>query len=88
MRTNNMTHETNEDFIVKLSRNFDPAPFFCCCWPRSSRFGVSSSAQELKPKKFSSPGEASDALFQAAQKQDQPALEAISEQERRSVVGR
>jgi hypothetical protein len=37
----------------------------------------SSFAQESQPRTFSSPGEASDALFQAAQKEDEPALEAI-----------
>ena len=37
----------------------------------------SSFAQEAKPKTFSSPAEASSALFQAAQKEDEPALEAI-----------
>jgi hypothetical protein len=34
-------------------------------------------AQESQPRTFSSPGEASEALFQAAQKDDEPALEAI-----------
>jgi len=37
----------------------------------------SSFAQESQPRTFSSPGEASDALFQAAKKQDEPALEAM-----------
>jgi Protein of unknown function (DUF2950) len=37
----------------------------------------SSFAQESQPRTFSSPGEASDALFQAGQKEDEPALEAI-----------
>jgi Protein of unknown function (DUF2950) len=34
-------------------------------------------AQDPQPKIFSSPGEATDALFQAAQKEDEPALETI-----------
>jgi len=38
---------------------------------------VSSFAQKPQPRTFSSPGEASSALFEAAQKQDEPALEAI-----------
>jgi hypothetical protein len=37
----------------------------------------SSFAQELQPKTFSSPAEAGSALFQAAQKEDERALEAI-----------
>jgi DUF2950 family protein len=37
----------------------------------------SSFAQGVQPKTFSSPAEASSAVFQAAQKQDEPALEAI-----------
>jgi len=40
-------------------------------------FAGSSLAQDAQPKMFASPGEASDALFQAAQKADEPALEAI-----------
>jgi hypothetical protein len=37
----------------------------------------SSFAQDSQPKTFSSPAEASDALFEAAQREDEPALEAI-----------
>ena len=40
-------------------------------------FVRSSFAQEAQPKTFASAGEASNALFQAAQKEDEPALEAI-----------
>ena len=40
-------------------------------------FAGSSFAQNSQPRTFSSPGEAADALFQAAQKEDEPALEAI-----------
>jgi hypothetical protein len=40
-------------------------------------FAGASFAQQAQPRTFSSPVEASDALFQAAQKQDEPALEAI-----------
>jgi hypothetical protein len=40
-------------------------------------FAGSSFAQDLRPKTFSSAGEASDALFEAAQKDDEPVLEAI-----------
>jgi Protein of unknown function (DUF2950) len=40
-------------------------------------FAGSSLAEESQPKKFTSPGEASNALFQAAQNEDEPALEAI-----------
>ena len=40
-------------------------------------YAGSSFAQQAQPKTFSSPGEASNALFQAAQKEDEPTLEAI-----------
>ena len=40
-------------------------------------FAGSSFAQESQPRTFSSPGEATDALFQAAQNENEPALEAI-----------
>jgi Protein of unknown function (DUF2950) len=78
MRTNNMTLERNEQFIARLA-----------CGAASTLlllllvllllvgFAGSSLAQESQPKTFSSPGEATDALFQAAEKEDEPALEAI-----------
>jgi len=40
-------------------------------------FAESSIAQESQPRRFASPGEASNALFDAAQKSDEQALEAI-----------
>ena len=40
-------------------------------------YARSSFAQESQPKTFSSAGEASDALFQAAQNEDEQALETI-----------
>jgi hypothetical protein len=40
-------------------------------------FEKSSFAQESQPKRFTSPGEASNALFEAAQNEDEQALEAI-----------
>jgi hypothetical protein len=40
-------------------------------------FAESSFAQESQPERFTTPGEASNALFQAAQKQDEQTLEAI-----------
>jgi len=78
MRTNIMTLERNEQFIARLA-----------CGAASTLlllllvlllvvgFAGSSLAQESQPKTFSSPGQATDALFQAAQSDDEPALEAI-----------
>ena len=40
-------------------------------------FAQSSFAQESQPERFTTPGEASNALFQAAQKEDEQTLEAI-----------
>ena len=42
-----------------------------------SSFAQGAQPQGVQPKTFSSPAEASGALFQAAQKEDEPALEAI-----------
>lgn len=78
MRTNNMEVETLETFTVRLA-----------CWFASSvilllllgmlvvAFEGSSSAQEPQAKRFASPAEAANALFEAAHKQDEQALEAI-----------
>ena len=78
MRTNNMTLETSENFIIKLACGFASGILLVFLLALFlAGFAVSSSAQESQPKTFSSPGEASDALFQAAQKQDEPTLEAI-----------
>jgi hypothetical protein len=75
MRANNMTLETTETFIVRLAWGFASAAILLLFVLLVA--GTSSFAQESRPRTFSSPGEATDALFQAAQKADEPALEAI-----------
>src|ERR1700719_791363 len=80
MRKNNMTIQTLETFTVRLACGF------------ASRvlplllvglllfvvgFTGSSFAQDSQPGTFSSPGEAANALFEAAQKENEPALETI-----------
>jgi hypothetical protein len=80
MHTNNMTLKTNERFIVRVACGFVSTILLLLLlsgFLLVAGFAGSSFAQESQPTKFSSPGEASDALFQAAQKQDEPALEAI-----------
>src|SRR5580704_5124924 len=76
MHTNNITLETTETFIVRPTWGFASAVFLSLLL---IVVGVASTsfAQESQPRTFSSPGEAGDALFQAAQKEDEPALEAI-----------
>ena len=82
MRTNNMTLET---FIVRLAWGFASTVVFLLlvgllllvAGLAGSSLAGSSLAQDSQPKTFSSPAEAGDALFQAAQKEDEPALEAI-----------
>ena len=80
MRTNNMTLETFETFTIRLACGF---AFVVLCLLlvvllllvagfAGSIFGLNS-----EPKTFSSPGEASDVLFQAVQNTDEPSLEAI-----------
>jgi len=77
MHTNNMKLET---FKVKLAWVFASAVFLLLLVGLLllvAGFAESSFAQELQPKTFTSPGEASNALFEAAQKEDEQALEAI-----------
>jgi hypothetical protein len=76
MRTNNMTLETTEIFIVRLACGFASTALLLLFLIVMS-FASTSFAQQSQPKAFSSPGEASDALFQAAKGADETALEAI-----------
>jgi Protein of unknown function (DUF2950) len=77
MRTNYRTLET---FTVKLACGF-ASGIFCLLLVvlllLVAGFAGSSFAQDSQPKTFSSPGEASGALFQAVQNEDEPSLEAI-----------
>ncbi|MHB8215901.1 MAG: DUF2950 family protein [Candidatus Sulfotelmatobacter sp.] len=77
MRTNNMKLET---FKVKFAWVFASAVLLLLLVGLLllvAGFAESSFAQGVQPKTFTSPGEASTALFEAAQKQDEQALEAI-----------
>jgi hypothetical protein len=80
MQKKNMTLETLETYTVKLACGFASTvlllPLFGLLLLVASLEG-SSFAQDSQPKTFSSPAEASDALFKAAQKEDEQALEAI-----------
>ena len=79
MRTNNMKLEGLETFIVRLVGGFASTILLLLLLGLlvAVGFAKSSFAQESHPRSFSSPGEASDALFQAAQEGDERALEAI-----------
>jgi Protein of unknown function (DUF2950) len=81
MRTNNMTLETSERIIVRFAWGFASTVLLLLLVGLLllvMGFAGASFAQEsAQPRTFSSPVEASDALFQAAQKEDEPALEAI-----------
>jgi len=78
MRTNDMKLETFEIFIVKTACRFAAAVLLALLgFLLVAGFAESSFAQEATPRKFASPSEASNALFEAAQKEDEPALEAI-----------
>jgi hypothetical protein len=77
MRTNNMKLET---FTVRYAWGFASIVLLLLLVGLLllvAGLAGSSFAQDLQPKTFSSPTEASEALFQAAQKEDEPALEAI-----------
>jgi Protein of unknown function (DUF2950) len=79
MRTkNNMTLETFETFVVRLACGFAATILLALLGLLLvAGFAESSLAQDSQPKTFSSPSEASNALFQAAHKEDEQALEAI-----------
>src|SRR5258708_33758425 len=80
MRTNNLKLEAVKDFPVKLAYEFASSVsvvLILLALLLVVGFADSSFAQDAQPKTFASPGEASDSLFQATQKEDEPALEAI-----------
>jgi hypothetical protein len=79
MRTNNMKLEAFETSIARLACGSASTILLLLLMGLLIvvSFTKSSFAQDAQPKTFASPSEASDALFQAAQKKDEPALEAI-----------
>src|SRR6202171_6207706 len=80
MRTNNMTLKTFETFTVRLACGFASSvlPLLLVgLLLLVVGFTGSSVAQDSQPRTFSSPGKAANALFEAAQKEDEPALETI-----------
>src|SRR5271167_5167545 len=79
MRTNDITLETFGTYTVRFACGFAPTVFLLLVLGLLlvSGFDGSSFGQESQQKTFSSPGEATNALFEAAQKQDDQALEAI-----------
>src|ERR1700722_2143446 len=78
MRTNNMKLETFETFVVRLACVFASTVFLLLLGLLlMAGFANSSFAEDAQPKTFASPGEATNALFEAAQKQDEQELEAI-----------
>jgi DUF2950 family protein len=80
MRTNNMTLKTFETFTVRLACGFASSVLLLLLVGLLLLvvgFTGSSFAQDSQRRMFSSPGEAANALFEAAQKEDEPALETI-----------
>jgi hypothetical protein len=81
MRTNDMKFETGENIVLGVAWGFVSSVlllFLVGLLLLVMGFAGAGFAQESPQRRtFSSPGEASDALFQAAQKEDEPALEAI-----------
>jgi len=80
MRTNNMTLKTFETSTVRLACGFASSVLLVLLVGLLLLvvgFTGSSFAQDSRPRTFSSPGEAANALFEAAQKEDEPALETI-----------
>jgi hypothetical protein len=77
MRTHNMTLETTETFIERHACGFASALLLLVFLLLVVGFATSSFAQDSPPRMFSSPAEAVNALVQAAEKEDEQALEAI-----------
>src|SRR6202051_1883016 len=78
MRTNHMTLATFETFVVRLAWVFASTVLLLLLGLLLvAGFANSSLAEDAQPKTFASPGEATNALFEAAQKQDEQELEAI-----------
>jgi Protein of unknown function (DUF2950) len=79
MRSNNMKLEALETFTVRIAYGFASAVLvlFLLSLLLVVGFAKSSFAQEAQPKTFASAGDAANALFEATQKQDEQALEAI-----------
>jgi len=76
MRTHNMTVETIDTLVLRLACGFPFMVLLLLLLLLLIGFDTCF-AQDSQPRTFSSPGEATDALFQAAQKDDESALEAI-----------
>jgi hypothetical protein len=79
MRTNNMKLEALEIFIVRLAYGFASTALVLFLLGLLLLVGLakSSFAQDAPPKTFASPGEATNALFEAAKKEDEQTLESI-----------
>jgi len=79
MRTNNMKLEALETFTVRLACGFTSTMLLLLLLGSLLVVGFTNSsfAQDAKLKTFASPGEATNALFEAAKKEDEQALEAI-----------
>jgi hypothetical protein len=79
MRTNNMNLEALETFTVRLACGFASTMLLLLLLGTLLVVGFTnlSFAQDAQSKTFASPGEASNALFEAAKKEDEQALEAI-----------
>jgi len=80
MRTNTMKLEALERFTVKLACGFTFTILLLLIMGLLlvvAGLADSSFAQAAQPKTFASPGKAATALFEAAQKEDEQALEAI-----------
>jgi hypothetical protein len=75
MHTNDMKLETFETFVVRLACGFASTVLLLVLLVMG--FAVSIFAQGSQPKRFNSPLEASSALFQAVQNEDEEAVERI-----------
>jgi hypothetical protein len=79
MRTNTKQLEELETFIVRFAGGFASTILLLLLLSLLGLAALAKStfAQDVQPKAFASPGEAANALFEAARQQNEPAMEAI-----------
>jgi hypothetical protein len=84
MRIHNITLETIDTLILRLACVFTSVVLLLLFLPLLIGFDTCF-AQESQSRMFSSPGQASDALFRAAQKENEPAWKLSSDQGKKSL---
>ena len=88
MRTNNMKLESHETFVMKLACAFATTRLLLLMSGMLLVFGFAkpSYAQAAQTKTFATPAEAANALYEAAQKDEEQAVSSVTLGPRRSKM--